>query len=1536
MTAGSLAACLEQLRERSAHPQEQGRLFEGLMLRYFRVDPLYKNRFISVQRYSDWARGQGADGHRKDLGIDLVAEERDGSLCGIQCKFYSGSTPVRTSDIDAFFSLCRGRNMRNTILVNTGRDIGGDALKKISLNGCQVINTASLERRPISWPALVERPEALAKRDPQVARPHQKEAISDVLWGFETSPRGRLIMACGTGKTLASLRIAESYVGRSGGAVLYLVPSISLLAQSMREWASNYVSRAQPRYFAVCHDRTVGREDGGSSMQDLEIPPTTSPDKVASALRHFRGARQSLMVFCTYQSLHVVHDAMRKVEGFKFDLVLCDEAHRTTGVESGSERPFTAINDPAYVPSERVLYMTATQKVYPAADGPHKIYSMNNPAVYGALFHSLTFSDAIDRGILSDYRVIVIGVSEQYAISQLGRGKEIDSKASDTSKIIGCWKALRDPGAAGGGDAEGGPLLRAIAFTNRIADSERFAGNFSRIVTMSDAAARCNVQHVSGAMSSSDRQNRLADLEHGTHDGTCQIVSNARCLGEGVDVPELDAVIFLNPKNSMVDVIQAVGRVMRKSDRKRFGHVILPIVVPDHARPDQELDSNSQYRVVWRVLKALRSHDDRLNRELAQMEIEHRLPKRIRFIGIDRRGKRRRPKGTDIPMGDIDIPHQELFAKLVEKVGDRQYWDDWAGDLARTAEVIKARIKEIIASDERARAEFDKFSKSIRAIINVNAAVSRDQIVDMLAQHVITKPIYDALFGNLAASGKNPASQIMERMLDRLGRGVYDELGELEDFYDSVRERIGGIDTFSGKQKILKDLYGAFFKKAFPDAAKRLGIVYTPIEIVDFILRSTGHVLRQEFGLGLSDSSVHVWDPFTGTGTFITRLLDPSLALIPRKVMRRKFQSELHANEITLLGHHIASMNIESTYLEQAGSHAAFPGLVFADTFQMYENQSLGGFVFPETSGQISRQKRSPIRVIVGNPPYDMDRKLHYPRLDAAIKRTYKAASAVRQDRSLDDAYIRAIRLCTDRLSGSGGMVAFVTNSGFLTKTAMSGLRSCLERDYSSIYCLNLRGNARTKGKVWAKEGDKIFGAGSMLPIAIVVLVKNPKKLAAGLPCKIYYRDVGDGLSIEKKFKVITTERHIKSTWDSIVPDGFHDWINKGDLGFYAHVPMDKEDATVTYPDPLVCSPEIGLYCFERSLAGHSTGGKDPKCYGPARPAPSQLPPNHKACEALYRPFEVRWLIHAKGSKFRDYYFEPGSNTPFRNPTICVSNRTDVFSVLMCDVVPDYHLLGQTRCFPMYRHDGRGWVSNISDGALVHFRGLYGGRVTKTQIFHYIYGMLHSPAYQSRYTNNLRRSLPRIPAVPSREDFDRLSGAGRRLAGLHCMRDVRPRRGAGLTARTAKATKSPRTGKGASPGRPGLSVDGMEVKDARRHGRVLEIRCTLRHGGRASQTALHVSGIPDASYDDDSVYSVDQWSPLKWFLKRSLPDLSFQSREQLRSYLDVLAAVESRSGEIILGLPEVRLPPFRPIPQDPGLPLTYSEHIKSSRLAKAR
>ena len=1042
MASSTLDTCLDQLRQKSNNPREQGELFENLMLRYFMTDPLYKNRFKSIHKYSQWIKNQSMDDHNKDLGIDLVADEYDGTRCGIQCKFYSGTSSIQTTDVDSFFSMCRGKNIDNTILINTGRNIGRDAQKKIALNHCQVLNIDALRKRPIDWPALVEKPNTLKTKKPQIPRLHQKAAIADVTKGFQTSPRGRLIMACGTGKTLVSLKIAEQYVGVRGGIVLYLVPSISLLAQSMREWASNYDSKATPRYFAVCSDVTVGKNDDGSSMEDLEIPATTDPIKIATALCESSSKGRSLMIFCTYQSIDVIRQAIDRVHKLSFDLVLCDEAHRTTGIETESkESPFMAIHNPSYISSKRVLYMTATQKVYSSIDASRKIYSMKDSTIYGPLFHSLAFSTAIDKGILSDYRVIIIGVSQQYAAKKLAKNlSKINSKVSDTSKIIGCWKVLKNPGTLNAVDSEqSGSLLRSIAFTNLIADSKKFADNFEKIIKKADKSAMCHAAHVSGNMSSSDRQNRLSVLEHGTNDGTCQIVSNARCLSEGVDVPELDAVIFLNPKNSVIDVIQAVGRVMRKSTKKHFGHIILPIVVPDKVNPEAELDSNNEYKTVWKILKALRSHDDRLNRELAHMELTNKIPRNISIIGIDRNGRRRSPASDSIPFGDIDIPHDLLFAKIIEKVGDRQYWDEWTNDIVRTADAITTRITHLVDTDASIRHDFLLFSKNITSIINMQTEVTKSQIIEMLSQHLLTKPIYDALFGNLSDHGKsnNAASIIMEDMLSKFGSNIYAETDKLDNFYDSVRIRIEGIDTLSGKQQILKDLYGMFFKKAFPNTAKRLGIVYTPVEIVDFILQSVQYIMRDEFKHKLDDPGVHIWDPFTGTGTFITRLFDRTLGILSSKALPLKFQSEIHANEITLLGHHIASMNIESAYFDYTNTYAIFNGLVFADTFQMYENQNMNNFLFPEINRQIKHQKLSHIQVIIGNPPYDMDRKIRYPRLDQSIENTYKADSNVKLNRSLDDSYIRAIRLATDRLASSNGIIAFVTNAGFLTKATI-------------------------------------------------------------------------------------------------------------------------------------------------------------------------------------------------------------------------------------------------------------------------------------------------------------------------------------------------------------------------------------------------------------------------------------------------------------------------------------------------------------------
>jgi hypothetical protein len=463
----------------------------------------------------------------------------------------------------------------------------------------------------------------------------------------------------------------------------------------------------------------------------------------------------------------------------------------------------------------------------------------------------------------------------------------------------------------------------------------------------------------------------------------------------------------------------------------------------------------------------------------------------------------------------------------------------------------------------------------------------------MLSQHLITRPVFDALFENYAFSEANPVSRAMQSMLDVLkDEALEKETASLDKFYASVRERVEGIDNAEGKQKVITELYDKFFKEAFPKMSERLGIVYTPIPIVDFLLLSVEDVLVNEFKSSLSHENVHLIDPFTGTGTFIVRLLQLGVVrgIIKPKDLLRKYQHELHANEIVLLAYYIAAINIEETFhtlqreaaakadykgpKHDATTYVPFDGIVLTDTFQLTEAHDYHTTgdekMFPENNKRVSRQRKAPIRVVVGNPPYsakqdsenDANQNLSYPILDLRIKTTYAERSNANNKNPLYDSYIRAIRWSSDRIAEQG-IVAFVTNGSFIEANSMDGLRACLTEEFTSIYIFNLRGNQRTAGELSRQEGGKIFGSGSRTPVAISILVRNPTKKGN---CELFYRDIGDYLTREEKLGIVTEfgsimGLHRKNAWQRLKPNEQHDWINLRDPAFDAFPVMgDKSE----------------------------------------------------------------------------------------------------------------------------------------------------------------------------------------------------------------------------------------------------------------------------------------------------------------------------------------------------------------------------------------
>ena len=1223
-TATGFQGVLNQLRESAAPQYLIGNEFERLMKQYLSVDPLYKERFTDVYLWKEWAALRTEyDG--VDIGIDLVARESNGEYCAIQCKCFAEDTRVTKPQIDSFVAASAAEVFTKRILVHTGAELGPNVRRTIEPLGSnfQVIGYGHLAGRPIDWPDLRRGvPEQLDYRIERFKlSDHQQKAFRDVINGFKDSDRGKLIMACGTGKTFTALRIAEEIAG-IGGRTLYLVPSIGLFSQAMREWAEQ--QGVQHRYIGICSDTSTGKKSEDVPIQELEIPVTTDPLKISNALEETDKDAMTV-VFCTYHSLPIVESAQEQGAP-AFDIVLCDEAHRTTGIEEAGEEtetsPFVLVHNADRIRAKKRLYMTATPRLYTegakakAANHHIEVFSMDDPDTYGPEFHCLPFSRAVEQQLLSDYKVVILTMYEPDADATLqgyigSGGSEIN--ITDATKFVGCWRALQNPEGKSGDEAIK-PLTRAIAFNNTIINSKCLAEHWNGVIEsaiqqmpedLRPTNFECETQHVDGQHNAFDRKTRIEWLK-GSTAGACRILSNARCLSEGIDVPALDAVIFMTPKNSHVDIVQAVGRVMRKAPGKQYGYIILPVAIPPGTDPADALDNNERFAAVWNVLRALRSHDDRLNAEINKIDLNKAPTDRILFPsgGGDGDGDEQVLQQL-ISFGLAEIPPQDIYAKIVERCGDRRYWESWAKDVADIFQRVVVRIENLLdnPNNDALREWFDSFHAELQD--SINPSVTRDDAIDMMAQHLLTRPVFEALFENYDFASGNPVSIALDSLQKDFGEfGLENETRDLKGFYESVRMRARGIDNSEGRQRVLLELYEKFFANALKKDAERLGIVYTPVEVVDFILHSADGVLRQEFDRRLSDEGVHVLDPFAGAGVFLARLLQSDL--IQASDLERKYRNELHANEIVLLAYYIAAVNIEEAYRGERGENSGyepFNGIVLTDTFNLNKKGEEPTLFpkewLPDNNARAERQQNLPIQVIVGNPPWSAGQKssadgnpnVEYPALEQRVRETYAEYSTVTLKNSLYDTYKMAIRWASDRIEGQG-IIALVTNGSWIDGNVDAGIRACLAEEFSSVYVLHLRGDARTSGKLRRSEGGNVFGGGSRSPVAITILVKNPNTAHTG--CCIHYRDIGDYLKSKEKLTDLRKARSIKgfTDWQIITPDKHHDWIGQRSDAFQQFYPLGSKDAKAgrlddaifrLYSQGLKTNRDAYLYNFSRN-----------------------------------------------------------------------------------------------------------------------------------------------------------------------------------------------------------------------------------------------------------------------------------------------------------------------------------------------------------------
>ena len=1524
----ALQDLLASYREISQTEREKGTYFENLIIQYFKHEASYQDLYCNVWTYSDWAALQGLP--KNDAGIDLVAQTQGtNEFHAIQCKFYAEDYRVQKADIDSFFTASGKKSFTHRIIVSTTNNWSPNAEDALQDQNPPVskVDLNDLENSQIDW-SRFKANEATVLKAQKTLRPHQINALNSVEHGLQTAERGKLIMACGTGKTFTSLKIAEKLAGK-GKRVLFLVPSLSLLSQSLTEWTQE--SATPLHSFAVCSDSDVGKKRKSEDdivqtfTHELRYPATTEPSRLAVEMQKRHDAEHMSVVFSTYHSIDVISKAQKEFDLAGFDLIICDEAHRTTGAtfDDDDESNFVKVHDAGFIKASKRLYMTATPRIYgeaakASADKDNvALCSMDDEKLYGKELYVISFSEAVRLDLLVDYKVIVLAVDEAHInrrLQNLLSDENNQLKVDDAAKIIGCWKALskQDTQEDLSGDVD--PMRRAVAFcqvieptiegkskthkvsskniANMFADvveaykTQELEDNFDDSSLSISVKLNCEAEHIDGGMNASQKEAKLTWLKAEPPVDTCRILSNVRCLSEGVDVPALDAVLFLTPRNSQVDVVQSVGRVMRKSEGKKRGYVILPVVIPAGMEAHEALNDNKTYKVVWQVLQALRSHDDRFDAMVNKLDLIGRDTSKMEVIAItdkitpklkttkDENGEKLKNKnagrgGDSIgksatkPLQDTQAPldfeigeiERAIYAKVVQKCGNRSHWEDWANDIAKIAKTHIDRITAILENPSHIVEiqAFNNFAIEIRD--DLNNAVSDPEIIEMLAQHLITKPVFDALFEGYSFASKNPMSLAMQGVLDVLQEHNLDkEADTLQRFYDSVKERAKGIDNAAGKQKIVVELYDKFFRNAFPKMTERLGIVYTPVEVVDFIIHSVNDVLKNEFNQTLGSENVHIIDPFTGTGTFITRLLQSGL--ISKEQLAHKYKHEIHANEIVLLAYYIAAINIESVYhdlMSENGEvdYEPFDGICLTDTFQLHEKEDLISILLEANSSRRKKQKALDIRVIIGNPPYSAGQKnenddnanVAYPILDRRIRDTYAKHSQATSTKNLIDSYIRAIRWASDRIKDAG-VIGFVSNASFVDGSSMDGLRKCLAQEFSNIYVFHLRGNARTSGEQRRKEKDNVFGQGTRTPVAISILVKNPHARAHG---NIYFHDIGDYLTQQEKLGKITELASIDGItqangWQHIAPDQHGDWINQRDDSFSEYISLgDKADKDAislfdNYSQGVLTSRDA--WCFNFSTeALKSNMSKTIDFYNSeveryyiladrsvdvdkfvnssslhiswSSSLKDRLKRNEKAIfnpssciTSLYRPFTKQYLYFDKVfihrlSKMK-YIFPTGFE---RNRVISLtgSGTPKSFSAVITDVVMENQLLANGQCFPLYVYEANASENSlaatpqgemfddspaiglfddvtgqytikegISDAGLAHFKVAYPTeKISKEDVFYYIYGLLHSEDYKARYADNLSKELPRIPCVRKVYDFWSLSKAGRELAEWH-------------------------------------------------------------------------------------------------------------------------------------------------------------------------
>ncbi|EMH03031.1 helicase protein [Helicobacter pylori GAM231Ai] len=1123
---------------------------------------------------------------------------------------------------------------------------------------------------------------------------------------------------------------------------------------------------------------------------------------------------------------------------------------------------------------------TATPKVYSesskakAKESDNVIYSMDDAEVFGDEIYTLNFERAIALDLLTDYKVLILAVrsenlsgvtnSVNKKISQLeAKGTKLDKKLINNEfvcKIVGTHKGLakQDLIVLDDENKEDNDLKnkadtfvsqRAISFCKSIQTSKNIKDSFETIMECYDEELKkksfknlkISIDHVDGTMNCKERLEKLEELNK-FKPNTCKVLSNARCLSEGVDVPVLDSVIFFDGRSAMVDIIQAVGRVMRKAKNKKRGYIILPIALRESEIKNlDEAVKNTNFQNIWKVLKALRSHDSSLVDEATFRE-------KIKIFGSDDAKNPDDEEGlqkdkTEQSPNDPKQAQKTLFDAILlqdlanavynvmpTKLGDRNYWENFAKKTGNIARTLNERLKELFGKNPEI---FDNFLTSLRG--NIHQNIKEEEALDMIVSHVITKPIFDAIFGD---NIQNPIAKALDKMVLKLSDlGLEGETKDLKNLYESVKTEAIRAKSQKSQQELIKNLYNTFFKEAFRKQSEKLGIVYTPIEVVDFILRATNGILKKHFNTDFNDQNITIFDPFTGTGSFIARLLSKENDLISDEALKEKFQKGLFAFDIVLLSYYIALINITQAVQNRDSSLKNFKNIALTDSLDYLEEKSTKGVIpgfedLKENQEIKTTMEKQNIRVIIGNPPYsagaksenDNNQNLKHPKLEKKVYETYGKNSTAKVGKTTRDTLIQSIRMASDLLKDKG-VLGFVVNGSFIDSKSADGFRKCVAKDFSHLYALNLRGNQRTSGEVSRKEGGKIFDSGSRATVAVIFFVKD--KDAPNHT--IFYYEVEDYLKREAKLNSLAGFENLDSVpFKEIVPNNKGDWINQRNDDFEKLIPL-KRDPKLKIFDAIFDLNSNGVtsgrdpwvYNFSQKTLKQSvqtcieTYNADLKRFNERfreafkqrtakdkgiKPADrykhlnsqeittdktkiawtdglkNKLIRNENLPEssmervrlALYRPFNKQWLYWDKDLIHRQRRFSKiFPDKSARNVVINTGvGNGKDFSTLVSDFISDYSLISPNQAYPLYYYDDLGNRYNAISGYALN---LFRRHYEDNAINEEeIFYYIYAIFHHKGYLEKYKNSLAKeAPRIALSEDFKELSVLGKELAELH-------------------------------------------------------------------------------------------------------------------------------------------------------------------------